>query len=203
MITCKELRQRARNSLDNKIFGKTWLLMIVVTLITGAVSSAAAAVGSIIPVIGTSIAPMIVAGPMAVGTAVYLLNVVYNRKDKNNLVTLFLSFKNGKTYVAYILQSVYVFLWSLLFVVPGIVKSYSYSLTYYIMAENPDMTANEAITESRRLMDGYKMKMFLLDLSFIGWMIVGCLTCGIAMIWVGPYMSAAKAELYKEIKASK
>ena len=203
MITCKELRQRARNSLDNKIFGKTWLLMIVVTLITGAVSSAEAAVGSIIPVIGTSIAPMIVAGPMAVGTAVYLLNVVYNRKDKNNLVTLFLSFKNGKTYVAALLQSVYVFLWSLLFVVPGIVKSYSYSLTYYIMAENPDMTANEAITESRRLMDGYKMKMFLLDLSFIGWMIVGFLTCGIAMIWVGPYMSAARAELYKEIKASK
>ncbi len=197
MITCKELRQRARNSLDNKIFGKTWLFAILVFLINSAISGIA---GSFTFGIGG----MIVAGPLTVGTAFYFLNMIRNTDEKNNLLTIFFSFKYGKRYLLGVLTSIFTFLWSLLFVVPGIVKFFSYSLAPYIMAENPDMSANQAITESRRMMNGNKMKLFKLYLSFIGWIALCCVpVVGFVCIpWVSAYLQAAISEFYEEVKAN-
>ena len=93
-----------------------------------------------------------------------------------------------------VLKYVYIALWSLLFIIPGIIKSYSYMLTEYIALLNPNMTADECITESRKLMDGHKMKMFLLDLSFIGWDILCLFTFGIGYLLLNPYKAQTKLE---------
>ena len=99
------------------------------------------------------------------------------------------------------LTYLYTFLWSLLFVIPGIVKAYSYAMTYFIAKENPDLTAEQAILASMKMMSGNKMKLFLLDLSFIGWIILSIFTFGIGFIFVAPYMANARAAFYEELAA--
>lgn len=94
------------------------------------------------------------------------------------------------------LRSLYTFLWSLLFVIPGIIKSYSYRMVPYILAENPDMVPSEAIAKSISMTDGHKMNMFILDLSFIGWYILGAFAFGIGKFFVNPYVESTYAQLY-------
>ena len=117
--------------------------------------------------------------------------------------SLFDSTKNfGNVFVASILQVVFLALWTMLFWIPGIVKSYSYAMTNYILIDNPELTGNQAITESRKMMNGHKMDLFLLDLSFIGWYLLTAFTCGILSLYVTPYHHAARANFYESIKAS-
>lgn len=92
------------------------------------------------------------------------------------------------------------FLWSLLFFIPGIVKGYSYSMSVYILAENKGKSALECINESKKLTQGHKMELFLLDLSFIGWFLLGVLTLGIGFIWIEPYRQATIANAYQSLK---
>lgn len=99
------------------------------------------------------------------------------------------------------LMSIYVFLWSLLLLIPGIIKAYSYCFAPYISMDNDELTAEECINESMKLTNGYKMKLFLLDLSFIGWYLLCIVTLGIAILWVVPYHEAARIALYEDIKA--
>jgi len=90
--------------------------------------------------------------------------------------------------------------WSLLFVIPGIVAAYRYSMATYIMAENPGMQATEAIERSKALMDGRKGDLFCLDLSFIGWAILASITFGIGYLWLIPYIYTAYAAFYETLK---
>ena len=83
--------------------------------------------------------------------------------------------------------------------IPGIIAAYRYSMATYIMAENPDMKAMEAIEASKQMMSGNKFRLFCLDLSFIGWDILGMITLGIGMLFVRPYQQAAKAAFYREV----
>ena len=106
----------------------------------------------------------------------------------------------GTVFVASLLQGIYVFFWSLLFYIPGIVKSYSYAMTNYILIDNPNMTANEAITESRKMMDGHKAELFILDLSFLGWYILSAFTFGILLLYVDPYHMATRAAFYENLR---
>ena len=107
----------------------------------------------------------------------------------NNVLTMFL-------------RDLFVALWTMLFIIPGIVKMYAYSLVPYILAENPEIGAMDAIKLSNEMMKGHKMNAFLLDLSFIGWIILTILTFGlVGVFFANPYMYATDAELYKAIKA--
>lgn len=99
-----------------------------------------------------------------------------------------------------LLYYVYVFLWSLLLLIPGCIKSYSYAMTPYILKDNPEMKNNAAIEESMRMMDGHKLELFLLDLSFIGWAILSILTCCIGFLWLAPYMNMARVNFYEDLK---
>ena len=99
-----------------------------------------------------------------------------------------------------LLYYVYVFLWSLLLLIPGCIKSYSYAMTPYILKDNPEMKNNAAIEESMRMMDGHKLELFLLDLSFIGWAILSILTCCIGFLWLVPYMNMARVNSYEDLK---
>ncbi len=103
----------------------------------------------------------------------------------------------------YFFTGIFVFLWSLLLIVPGIIKAYSYSMSIYILAENKGMPALEAIRRSKEMMEGHKMDLFVLWLSFIGWNMLGIITCGIAYIWAAPYMIATMTNFYNEIKGQK
>ena len=102
-----------------------------------------------------------------------------------------------------LLKDIFIGLWSLLFVIPGLVKAYSYRLTPYILAENPSLSSTEAITLSRKMMNGQKWRAFVLDLSFLGWDILAGLTLGVVGIFYSfPYVCATDAELYKAIRDS-
>jgi len=99
-----------------------------------------------------------------------------------------------------IVQLFFIFLWLLLLVVPGIIKSFSYMLTFYILRDEPSIGILEAITRSRKMMDGHKMEAFLLLLSFIGWALLGIVTLGLAFLWITPYFSVTFAKFYDRVR---
>ena len=147
----------------------------------------------------TFIGPIILSGVFAFGFMAAYLTLV--RTKSTSFETLFSGFSNfGTTCVAGILQTIFLTLWTLLFIIPGIVKIYSYSMTYYVLHDNPNLSASEAITESRRMMNGYKGKLFCLDLSFIGWFLLCALTFGLLGLYVLPYYNAARARFYEDLK---
>lgn len=98
-----------------------------------------------------------------------------------------------------LLIAIFTFLWSILFIIPGIIAAFSYSMAFYIMDENPSMGIMEAIGESKEMMRGNKFRLFCLGFSFIGWMLLCALTFGIGLLWLIPYMNAAMASFYLEI----
>jgi len=121
-----------------------------------------------------------------------------------NIGTLFSYFKHAKNAIlTNLLQALYVFLWSLLCVIPGIIAEYNYAMTPYILAEDPHLTPKEALAKSKEMMYGHRLEYFLLNLSFIGWSLLAVLSCGIGFIWLVPYMNAANAEFYREISYTK
>jgi len=107
----------------------------------------------------------------------------------------------GRNVKTFFLKKLFIFLWSLLFVIPGIVKGLGYSMTNYILAEDPDIGAKEALKKSEEMMKGHKGELFMLMLSFFGWGFLAALTCGIlGIFYVGPYINATNAEFYKALK---
>lgn len=153
-----------------------------------------------IPMLGTVIT-LIVTGPFTLSLAFIALQV--SRYDQIELEDMAWGFKNfGNAIGLFFWQALWVFLWSLLFLIPGIVKAYSYRLAFYILADNPDIGVREALNESKRLTDGFKWDLFVLDLSFLGWAILANLTFGIGYFWLTPYMEITLANAYKEILRS-
>lgn len=102
-----------------------------------------------------------------------------------------------------ILVGIFTILWSLLLIIPGIIKGISYSQVFFLLRDNPQLSALEAITESKIRMKGYKWKYFLLNLSFIGWAFIAIFTFGIGFLWLAPYISTANATFYNELIAPK
>lgn len=128
---------------------------------------------------------------------------IKNAEEKATVAEFAYGFKNNYMNMVGVmfLRTLYTFLWSLLFIIPGIIKSYEYRMIPYIMAENPDISSEEAFRISKEMMDGNKWDAFVLDLSFIGWDLLSILTCGILSIfYVNPYRYATNAELYLELK---
>lgn len=137
-----------------------------------------------------------------IGYAKFNLDLV-DRQKEPELGTLLGYFTYWKTTVAAkFLQGLYVFMWSLLFIIPGIIAGYSYAMTSYILAENPELTASEAIEMSKQMMTGNRWRLFCLQLSFIGWDLLCALTLGIGNLWLTPYKQAATAAFYREVSGT-
>ena len=135
---------------------------------------------------------------ISVGYARFNLDLV--DRGEPGFETLFGYFSYWKTTaIARLLQSVYILLWSLLFIIPGIIATYSYAMTEFILAENPDLTASEAIARSKEMMSGNRWRLICLHFSFVGWDILSSLTLGIGNLWLRPYKQAANAAFYREI----
>ncbi len=142
-----------------------------------------------------------VLAPFEVGGARFFIE---NSMEKAGLGNMLFGFQNGyygKNVWTLFLKNLYTFLWTLLLIVPGIVKSYEYRMVPYLLADCPELSTEEAFRISREMMDGEKMNAFILDLSFIGWSLLSSITCGIAGIfYVNPYQNATNAELFLVLK---
>lgn len=188
-----ELRAEARQALQGK-----WLMAAVAALIYSAIAGGL----SSIPGVGW-VGALLVGLPIAYGLAVLMLSV-YRGSDDIDFGILFEGFKDyGRILGTKVLQAVYTFLWTLLLIIPGLIKAYSYAMTDFILKDKPEMKNNAAIEKSMAMMDGYKMKLFLLDLSFIGWFILCLFTFGIGFFFLQPYIQVAHAAFYEDLKESR
>lgn len=191
MFKAKDFRYRAWNKLRGK-----WGTMAVATLIYSLIMDACAALSVIY--IG-SIAVLLLTGAFMLGFSGMALFVA--RKQEIRAENLFHGFRNfGSSFALYLLCSIFILLWSLLLIIPGIIKTFSYSMSYFILADNPDISANQARKYSMELMQGNKWRLFCLNFSFIGWILLSLLTFGILLLWVIPYMVTAEAEFYRDLK---
>lgn len=184
----KDYRKLAWSKLSGN-WGTAILAMLIYMVVIG--------ISSIV-----AVGPIVLAGILGVGLYGVYLGIIRGQETK--LENLFDGFREGvvNNLLGGILVGVFTFLWSLLFFIPGIVKAYSYSMTLFILKDNPEMSAIDAITESRRMMNGNKWRLFCLDFSFIGWILLSALTCGILYILVYPYMYAARAAFYESLKGA-
>lgn len=139
--------------------------------------------------------------PLSISVYWFYLSLV--RAEGPEISHLFSVYYDSKTFFKLIglafVMGIFVFLWSLLLIIPGIIKSISYSQAYFLIKDHPEYTILEAITESKKRMNGHKAKYFLLQLSFIGWAILSLFTLGIGFLWLIPYISASTATFYNEL----
>lgn len=185
MYNRTQVKLRAKQTLGAN-FGLIFGTLIVGSLILGGLGV-------------TGIGTLILAGPIGVGLSLVQLSVL--RGEKAEFGDMFKGFNNfGTNCGAGVLVGLFTFLWSLLFCIPDIVKAYSYSMTFYILADHPEMKATDAITASRMMMKGRKWDLFVLDLSFFWWILLICVSCGVAAIYVEPYMELSRASFYEAIK---
>ena len=187
------------------------ILMIPLTvLMTGLIISGGEEgylMSSIISAISEGVSNILSSGlslllvPLTIGFLTYFLAFAKNDGSKN-ISNVFEGYKKsfGKSILAAFLKGVYTFLWTLLFIVPGIIKTYAYSMTEYIIADDPSVSATEAIKRSQEMMDGHKWELFELEISFIGWGILALFTCGIGFLWLTPYMQTAITDFYLQLK---
>ncbi len=141
-----------------------------------------------------------VINPLSVGCNNFFL---VNTREPAALDTLSRGFKPsyGNVVKTMLITDIFLLLWGLLFVIPAIIKSYSYRMVPYILADHPELGGTEVITMSRNMMNGHKWRAFVLDLSFIGWHLLTALTLGIlGIFYVGPYVCCTNAELYVALK---
>lgn len=138
--------------------------------------------------------------PLSVGWLWLTLSLT--RTSRISMKTLFKPFTVmfWKSIWVSILTGLFIFLWSLLLIVPGIIKTISYSFTMYILNDRPELSAMQAITESREMINGYKTQAFLLFLSFLGWFLLGIITLGLGFLFIYPYYSVSYAQFYEEVK---
>lgn len=191
-------REEFKSAAKEQIKGKIGILFLI-TLIIGLIVGAASALLAIIPG-GTLIISIILTPAFTLSLIRVYMNVVKGNYPKAE--DAFCGFDDfWSAFKVTFLTGLFTFLWSLLFVIPGIIKSYSYSMSTYILAENKGKPALECINESKVMTDGHKMDLFVLGLSFIGWGLLCVITLGIAGIWVIPYMQATYINVYNSLKS--
>ena len=190
MYRAKDYREKAWSSLKG-----IWGVIVVTQLIYLLIALACDGLSRYY--IG-ALAVILLTGPLEVGINKISLNVV--RKENVEVVTLFDGFKDySRAVVLWITNQILTFLWSLLFIIPGIIKSLSYSMSYFILLDNPGMSANDARKKSMEMMDGNKWRLFCLEFSYIGWFLLSALTLGILSLWVMPSMRTATAFFYQSL----
>lgn len=186
----KEIRRAARYALKGN-----WTQAVLTTLVFTLVAAAA---GSI------PLAGLLVVCPLAFGFSLCFLRLVRGEDSSEMVGDQFKVFSNyGRFLGVSLLYTLYIFLWTLLLIIPGIIKCYAYAMTPYVAYDHPELDADDCIHESRMMMKGNKWKLFCLDLSFIGWFILCLFSLGIGFLWLQPYVEASHAKFYEELKARK
>lgn len=181
-MTRAQLKSMAKAQIKGNI-GILFVIAIVATVITG-----------------VPLANLILVPALGLGLVKIYLNMTNGQKPK--VGDLFSGLDQlGRAWWLSFLIGFFTSLWSMLFVIPGIVKGLSYSMAHYVLADHPEMTARQALNESKRITQGHKGELFVLNLSFLGWQILACFTFGILYIWLIPYMQATVANFYRSLTA--
>jgi uncharacterized membrane protein len=195
-----ELRKEARRALDGQ-WGKSVLVTLIYIIVADAVGAGNAWTAGM-HVIGSSVSTLwaiFFANIVAWGYNVFFLGI--RRTEHTTIGQLFDGFEDySRVLTTTLLQGLFTLLWTLLLIIPGIVKYYSYAMTAYILKDDAEMKNNAAIERSMAMMEGNKFKLFLLDLSLIGWLLLSLLTFGIGLLWLLPYRSTAYAAFYEDLK---
>ena len=183
------LKSMAKEQISGNI-GVLFVCFLIISILTG--------IAAVIPGVG-SIAALAVSAPLEIGLITIFAKLKCGYPPK--VEELFKHFDCfAQALLLYILIALFTALWTLLFIIPGIVASLSYSMAPYILAENKNLTAMEALNMSKQIMNGHKADLFVLYLSFIGWGILVSITCGLAGIYVFPYVEATIYNFYDSIK---
>lgn len=207
-----ELRAQAREHLDGK-WG-TFVLMTFLMYVISAILQIPGSIGDLLKAFSPenmlasesmssiSVVLSLLALPLCWGLTVNLLR--NHREESVDIENLFDGFRGGRyvrVFCAMFLVNLFTFLWALLLIIPGIMKAFSYALTPYILLDEPELTAKQAISRSCEIMQGRRWKLFCLYFSFIGWGILCLLTFGIGFLWLVPYMNASFAAFYEDARA--
>ncbi len=186
------LKELAKNQIKGNI-----LTLFLCSLVITAIS----AVTSRIPMLGSSAYGLIFGPVLSYGMVLNYLEIA--KGEEATVSRVFDGFKEfTRAWAVNFMSGLFVALWSMLFIIPGIIKAIAYSFAPYILAENPGMTGMEAITRSKEMTYGHKMELFVLNLSFIGWILLGVITFGIGFIYITPYMNATMVNAYHSIKGA-
>lgn len=196
MLTSKEYRQLAADTLQGK-WGEVAIFTLVYIAIVGAASFSPKYIVLPVSDLLSNIITLALL-PMQWGYYVYFL--AKTRQQKADIDYLFIGYKDfGRIFGTLFLQSIYTCLWTLLLIIPGIVKAFSYAMTSYVLRDEPELSYDAAITRSSQLMRGHKAELFLLYLSFIGWALLCLLTLGIGFLLLMPYVRTAEAHFYENL----
>jgi len=189
-----ELMKLSRKSLEGK-----WGLAIGTFLVYELIIAGIQQTSEHYPL--SSLIMLFIAGPLAVGISVFSLKI--SRNEEARFEQIFEGFYNLKnSVIAYLLVVLFVILWTLLLIIPGIIAAISYSMTFYIIAEDENIQPMEAIDKSKKMMDGYKSKYFFLGLRLFGLALLCILTLGIGFLWLIPYAHVTTAKFYDDIKGN-
>lgn len=179
---------QARRSLNGH-----WALAVITFLAYVAIHSLL----QFVPGVGWLVSIFII-GPLSLGISIFSLTI--SRNEIPMFSQLFDGFEHfGMALGAYLLQSLFILLWSLLLIIPGIIAALSYSLTFFIIADNETIGPIDAIAKSKELMIGNKWKLFCLNFRFLGWALLSVLTFGIGFFWLMPYMAVSYANFYDDV----
>lgn len=211
-----ELKENAKKSLKGK-YGDIIIMFIIVALISALAGALGAGLDNLLNLskheivdlgfttftytttgLFTSLFALIVTGILGFGIIEYFLNISRNKevnwKDIFNRKDMFVFYL-----ILSLLVGLFTFLWSLLFIIPGIIAALSYSLVYYIKLDNPELEYMDTIKKSKELMNGHKWDFFLLQLSFIGWVLLVPFTLGILAFWLVPYVTVTECNFYNKL----
>jgi uncharacterized membrane protein len=187
-ISNRDIMTQARSQLNGK-WGSVVLVAFIYVLI-GIIPGSIPKIGGLIN--------LVIGGPIAFGVTFYFLS--FARGKNPVLEDLFKGFSVfSKTFIAYILIIVFIVLWALLLIVPGIIAAISYSQAFFILADNNEISAQDAIKKSKALMNGNKYRYFCLLCRFIGWFLLCVLSLGIGFLWLIPYVMTSNVKFYESL----
>ena len=199
-------KDRAIESLTGK-WGNSAIATLIYMIIFGGIAITFSYSDTFIQSGSTILHPLgnivqILLSPLVWGFEILFLKNIRKGDQELDLSMMFEGFKDYvRIMLTNLLVGIYTLLWTLLLIIPGIMKMYSYSMTNYILLDDPDLKYNSAIEKSMAMMNGHKMDLFLLDLSMIGWLILSIITCGIGLLFLAPYNLTAHAHFYEDLKA--
>ena len=202
----RDIRAAARATLSGRWTNPVLctLVFLIITIVCSAFTSypgLPTGMNALLGFIGLALGLLIIC-PLSFGYEVAFLRHVRGEDDEELITRPFEAFKSYSRYLGTsLLVTVFVMLWCLLLIIPGIIMGYAYEMTPFIMHDNPEMSAMDCIRKSKEMMRGYKWKLFCMDLSFIGWLLLCILTLGVLTLWVTPWMQCSHAKFYEELKA--
>jgi len=200
--SASQLRQKGADDLTGR-WGEAALFSFVYCLIVGGIGLPFSLFNKFVLPHSGNFLILFVSLPLAWGyTMAFLANHYHKDNDPFSISHFLDGFRDySRIFTTLLLKLLYTLFWTLLLIVPGIIKSYSYAMTPYILRNHPELKNNEAIEMSMDMMDGHKAKLFWLQLTFIGWYILCFFTLGIGIFWLMPYYSSTMANFYEEVKA--